>query len=91
MGNGGNWGIGGVGKLHDIFHQVLICPVDRLYDSPIYTDIERFGGFLVFSVWRFLRDIFVETLIWPIDRLYDSPIYTDIERVYIYIYVYIYV
>ena len=44
MGNGGNWGIGGVGKLHDIFHQVLICPVDRLYDSPIYTDIERFGG-----------------------------------------------
>ena len=57
MGNGEIWGIGGVGNLHDIFHQLLICPVDALLDLGLRDQIERDLGVsrvfgLAGSVWK---------------------------------------
>ena len=57
MGNGEIWGIGGVGNLHDIFHQMLICPVDALLDLGLRDQIERDLGVsrvfgLAGSVWK---------------------------------------
>ena len=40
MGNGEIWGIGELGNLHDIFHQMLICPVDALLDLGLRAHIE---------------------------------------------------
>ena len=57
MGNGEIWGIGGAGILHDIFHQLLICPVDALLDLGLRDQIERDLGVsrvfgLAGSVWK---------------------------------------
>ena len=57
MGNGEIWGIGGAGILHDIFHQLLICPVDALLDLGLRDQIERDLGVsrvfgLAGSAWK---------------------------------------